>query len=200
MAKDEDGRAGSMNEKEFDEYYLSVWKHYEDVAMHFNDLIIKLRTQSIGGLAALVAILGIFLHGQEGVNESISCHLGIIAIICLMLLWIAVWMLDMCYYNRLLEGAVNAILELEKNKADFMKKKDINLSSNIEDAFHKRFAHEVRGCRRCFDGRNGFYVMVFAALSVILVVSIVMYRRGYNEKGICTSGNGDIQNVCRDKK
>jgi hypothetical protein len=120
-----------------DDYYLKVWKHYEDVAMHFNDLIIKLRTQSIGGLAGLAAILGIFLHSQAGSNASFNCGLAVVAIICLMLLWIAVWILDMCYYNRLLEGTVNAILELEKKKDDYLKKKEINLSSNIEGAFRR---------------------------------------------------------------
>ncbi len=31
---------------------LQLWKEYEGVAMHFNDLIIKLRGQSLGAVAA----------------------------------------------------------------------------------------------------------------------------------------------------
>ncbi len=177
----------NINNEEFDEYYFKVWKSYEKVAMHFNDLIIRLRIQSIGGLAGLAAILGIFLHTQEGSNGSFNCGLAIVAIICLMLLWVAVWILDICYYNRLLEGSVNAILELEKKKADFLEKKEINLSSNIEGAFKQRFPHEPKGwSKRLFNGRNGFYMTVFIALFVILLVSSFMYCRSYQEKGICT--------------
>ncbi len=190
----------NINKKDFDEYYFKVWKSYEKVAMHFNDLIIRLRTQSIGGLAGLAAILGIFLHTQEGGNDSFNCGLAIVAIICLMLLWIAVWILDLHYYNRLLEGSVNAILELEKKKGDFLNKKEINLSlsSNIEQAFNQRFPHESTGYKRWVNGRNGFYAMVFVALVVILVASSIVYCRGYKGKGICTAGKSDIKNVSRD--
>jgi hypothetical protein len=199
METEEHGNGHSIKQEDRDDYYLRVWKHYEDVAMHFNDLIIRLRTQSIGGLAGLAAILGIFLHTQEGNNASFNCGLAIVAIICLMLLWIAVWMLDLCYYNRLLEGSVNAILELEKNKGDFLGKKEINLSSNIEQAFKRRFPHEPTGWyRRLVNGRNGFYGMVFLALVVILVASIAAYCRGCKEKGTGSARRSDVQSVSGD--
>ena len=117
--------------KDFDKYYLKVWKNYEDIAMHFNDLIIRLRIQSIGGIAALATIIGIILKNTNDNNEVFNYGLAILAIICLMLFWVAIWILDLRYYNRLLEGSVNAILELEKNKEVFLEKKEINLSSNI---------------------------------------------------------------------
>jgi hypothetical protein len=188
----------NINKKDFDEYHFKVWKSYEKVAMHFNDLIIRLRIQSIGGLAGLAAILGIFLHTQEGSNGSFNCGLAIVAIICLMLLWIAVWILDLHYYNRLLEGSVNAILEIENRKSDFLNKKEINLSSNIERAFKQRFPHEPTGYKRFVNGRNGFYATVLVALVVILVASAIVYCRSYKEKGTCPAGKPDIQNVFRD--
>jgi hypothetical protein len=185
METREETNSDSMKQKDHDDYYLKVWKHYEDVAMHFNDLIIKLRTQSIGGLAGLAAILGIFLHTQGGDNESFNCGLAIVATICLMLLWIAVWILDMRYYNRLLEGSVNAILELEKGKDAFQDKKEISLSSNIEGAFRRRFPHEPRGWyKRGINGRNGFYAMVLIALLLILVASVVTYCSSCKEHGL----------------
>ena len=109
--------------------YFNTWKKYEDIAMHFNDLIIRLRTQSIGGIAALAAILGIFLTDTNG-NNDITFNYGLasIALLLLILFWIAIWILDLRYYNRLLEGAVNAILLLEKNKEEFFKNKEIYLS------------------------------------------------------------------------
>src|SRR4030043_410255 len=176
MAIDNNLNREETNEKESEKYYFKLWKSYEDVAMHFNDLIIRLRTQSIGGLAALATILGIFLHSQDD-NQSFKCGLAIIATICLILLWVAIWTLDMCYYNRLLEGAVNAILEIEKNKATFFKMKEIKLSTNIDAAFLKHFKHENTWYKRWFNSRNRFYMMVLCALGVILIVSILTYCR-----------------------
>jgi len=123
------------NVTESDKYYFKLWKSYEDVAMHFNDLIIRLRIQSIGGIAALAAILGIFLNERNGDSSNpFSYCIASIALFVLMLFWVGIFFLDIFYYNRLLEGAVNAIMELEKSKDIFAKKKDIRLSTNIEMA------------------------------------------------------------------
>ena len=143
--------------------------------MHFNDLIIRLRIQSIGGLAALATVLGIVLKTTNGIDETFNYGLAITALIFLMLCWIAIWVLDLRYYNRLLEGSVNAILELEKNKESFLEKKEINLSSNIERAFKVRFEHEAKGWKvRIFNGRNGFYLIVLSALVLILLSTIFL--------------------------
>jgi hypothetical protein len=194
MDNDEEKNNVQTNRADF-YCYLKVWKHYEDIAMHFNDLIIRLRTQSIGGLAALATILGIYLHSQDG-SQSFKCGLAVIAILFLILLWIAIWILDMCYYNRLLEGAVNAILELEKDREGYLRKKEINLSTNIENAFTKRFPHEPKGCmKRCLNSRNRFYLIVLCALAFIFFVSICKYCEGYNEKRTCSSSQSTVQNI-----
>lgn len=158
--------------------YFKTWKKYEDIAMHFNDLIIRLRTQSIGGIAALAAILGIFLTDTNS-NNDITFNYGLasIALIILILFWIAVWILDLRYYNRLLEGSVNAILLLEKNKEEFLENKEINLSTNIENAFNQRFAHEPKGLIKRFllNARNLFYSLVFIGLFLGFVFSFSIY-------------------------
>ena len=38
---------------------LQLWKEYEGIAMHFNDLIIKLRGQSLGGVAAVATLAAV---------------------------------------------------------------------------------------------------------------------------------------------
>ena len=175
MANDKKENDDNINKKDFDKYYFEVWKSYEGVAMHFNDLIIRLRIQSIGGLAALATILGIVLKSNKGNNETFNYGLAIMAISFLILCWIAIWILDLWYYNRLLEGSVNAILELEKNKESFLEKKEINLSSNITRAFTVRFEHEAKGWKdRICNGRNGFYLIVLSALVIILLITIFL--------------------------
>jgi len=89
--------------------------------MHFNDLIVRLRIQSIGGIAALATILGIVLKRGYDKSETFNYGLAILAITCLILFWIAIWILDLRYYNRLLEGSVNAILEIENPVLPYIK-------------------------------------------------------------------------------
>ncbi len=176
MTDDKKQNEDMANHNEFDKYYFEVWKYYEQVAMHFNDLIIKLRVQSIGGIAAIAAILGIFLKGNSGNNfDSFNYCLGATAIGILMIFWLAIYCLDMRYYNRLLEGTVNAILELEKNK-NILGKEGIKLSTNIENAFLKPFEHEEK-CwfkRNILGGRNGFYLFVFIGLLIPFIICIIM--------------------------
>ena len=170
-------------EAEANDYYFKVWKSYEDIAMHFNDLIIRLRIQSIGGLAALAIILGIFLQKDNKNSEAFKCVLAMVALVFLIICWKAIWKLDMEYYDRLLEGSVNAILELENNKKVFLEDKHIDLSTNIERAFHVKFKHESRDNVKLkegetekvyADGRFTFYQSVAKGLYVLFFSSAIL--------------------------
>jgi hypothetical protein len=93
-----------------------LWEKYEDIAMHFNDLIIRLRTQALAGVAALSTLVGIFAKTDLG-SFSYTWEIAGFVFSGLSLFWIAIWVLDFGYYNRLLMGAVAALLELEKLSA-----------------------------------------------------------------------------------
>lgn len=71
MGTENEQENSGLNEMTWGQYF-EVWKQYEKIAMHFNDLIIRLRTQSIGGLAALAAIIGIVLKNNEGGDGAFS--------------------------------------------------------------------------------------------------------------------------------
>ena len=43
-----------------------LWEKYEEIAMHFNDLIIRLRTQALAGVAALSTLVGLFAKSDLG--------------------------------------------------------------------------------------------------------------------------------------
>jgi hypothetical protein len=83
---------------------FELWKKYED-SMHFNDLLIKLRFQSLAGVVAASTITATFK------NQSYKITAGNFAL--LIIFWFALWVLDSCYYNRLLFGAVSALIKLE---------------------------------------------------------------------------------------
>jgi hypothetical protein len=183
MAVENNRNGEEANEKKSDIYYFELWKSYEGVAMHFNDLIIRLRIQSIGGIAALAAILGIFLNDRSGNSgNSFNYCIASIALFVLMMFWVGIFILDIMYYNRLLEGAVNAILELEQNKDGSAKKKEIKLSTNIEMAFRTRFKHEPEGFKKIWNGRILFYLIVLVALFITFTISCAMMCKSHNKK------------------
>jgi hypothetical protein len=48
----EPGKAADLKS----DFEFNRWLEYEKITMHFNDLLIRLRIQALGGLAAICAI------------------------------------------------------------------------------------------------------------------------------------------------
>ena len=92
---------------------IDLWKKYEDVAMHFNDLIMRWRLQAIGGLAGLVTLAG-FVVG-DAATLAVRYRAMVILSGVLSFAWIGVGLIDLFYYRRLLQGAVRAILLIERD-------------------------------------------------------------------------------------
>jgi hypothetical protein len=139
-----------------------LWEQYEGIAMHFNDLLIRLRTQSLAGVAAISAVVGIF--AREGGAGDIHLDWDIVQAIFLAMtgFWIAIWCLDIGYYNRLLSGAVDAIEELEKKTApDGQFTGEIDMSRTIVKQFDRDWWNWRK---RSYDGVVSFYVIVLALL------------------------------------
>jgi hypothetical protein len=82
---------------------------YQDIAMHFNDLIIKVRTQALGAVAAIVTIT---THLGRNESEIYWQPVGIVSLI-LLCFWGALFLLDYFYYMPLLRGAVAGIQQIE---------------------------------------------------------------------------------------
>ncbi len=102
---------------------VDLWFHYEEIAMHFNELIIQYRLQLMGGTGAIGAVAAYLILGKEDVALR---NRMLILISCLMLILLcAAAFLDLFYYNKLLDGAVVALLEFEKNHPE------INMSTYI---------------------------------------------------------------------
>jgi len=136
-----------------------LWEKYEGIAMHFNDLLIRLRTQSLAGVAAVSAVVGIF--SKEGLGDiKLDWDIAQAIFFAMIWFWIAIWCLDMGYYNRLLNGAVNEIIELEKSTAGSFDG-EINMSRSIEAQFNKPWWNHAK---RSYDGVVMFYGIVMAVL------------------------------------
>lgn len=86
---------------------LEAWKTSEDIAMHFNNLLLGFRLKAIGGIA-VAAVLAVGLKVGELADPGI-----IVAVfVSLAIIWLLVWAADFFYYYRLLAGAVDELLRL----------------------------------------------------------------------------------------
>jgi hypothetical protein len=108
----------------YDAETVALWRHYEDIAMHFNSLIMQFRLQVIGGAGA-IGTLASYLIGEK-VSPGQQDWLRALVSSGLWLLILSAAILDVGYYNRLLRGAVNALLDFEKRHPE------IQMSTEIE--------------------------------------------------------------------
>lgn len=152
---------------------FSVWKEYESVAMHFNDLLIRLRTQALGGVAALAALAAVMVRGD--LPPRMRWGVSVCAFVLLVLFWVAVWILDMRYYNRLLHGAVKALLEIEELSCASRPVSGLTLSTRIEETAERGITRSIQG-RPCFGAARlplwWFYGTVCVGLLTGLIMSI----------------------------
>jgi hypothetical protein len=149
-----------------------LWEKYEEIAMHFNDLLIRLRTQALGGVAALSTLVGLFAKTSASVNTSWEIAAVFFLFVCF--LWVAIWIIDFSYYNRLLLGAVAAIEALEERSKTEMRVRHIELSTMIERAVARQLSGISRS-RWLTVGRWAFYTIVFAVLLGGFAVSVIGY-------------------------
>lgn len=143
-----------------------LWAKYEDVAMHFNDLLIRLRTQALAAVAALSALVSIFtktdpgyLHVSWEIATTVFCGLAVF--------WVAIWAIDRFYYTRLLIGAVIALREIENES----QKENPNLAIGLSTKIEEYVAHPIdtRTCWDRFQSKLGiriFYALVFITLLI----------------------------------
>jgi hypothetical protein len=176
----------------FDLY--KVWKDYEKIAMHFNDLLLKIRTQSLAAVAAFATIAGVLLKG-ESISHELRWGTLTAVFIALCVFWLAIWILDFTYYNRLLLGAVKALVMIERESKSSNRTSSIYISTCIEQAVALRDPKDQAASLadaadraavladpalpegfELSKGRWTFYSLVFALLVSLMVASIIQYR------------------------
>ena len=107
---------------------IELWFHYEEIAMHFNELIIQYRLQLMGGIGSIGALSGYFI-GSKVDSAEMRHKLRAFIATGILLLLLAAWNLDINYYNNLLRGAVDALIQFEREHPD------INMSTSIKARF-----------------------------------------------------------------
>jgi hypothetical protein len=145
-----------------------LWEKYEEIAMHFNDLLMRLRSQSLAGIAALSAFIGIFTKGGMA-DIHLDWVIATALLLAMTFFWVAIACLDLLYYNVLLLGAVEAIKSLEdQTKPDAAFTTGINMSTVIEAEFTKSMWRKEQ---MRFHGVHWFYAIVLVVILAGLTFS-----------------------------
>lgn len=148
-------------------FLLAAWEKHEKIAMHFNELILKIRIQALGALAAVVTVGGVLL---KGFSPKSPMPWGLLTIVfaVLSLFWLAIWLLDFLYYNRLLQGAVRSIILLE-DAINSGVEIEFNMSHKIRDAIEGT-------CKQpAYKGPWFFYSIVGVLLLLGTVISLIKW-------------------------
>ena len=92
-----------------------VWLESEKIAVHFNEMLMQLRLRALAGISLLVTLAGLF--SGETASEVNWGFLSWVLFI-LLFVWLAIFVIDKFYYQKLLSGAVEAIIEIENSTTD----------------------------------------------------------------------------------
>lgn len=141
--------------KECEDALYKYWKDCEDITMHFNDLLARLRLQSLAGIAAIPTLLA---FGLGSGDKTVDWNIMLYAFIAMLIAWISICCLDLLYYNRLLHGAVKEIIRVEQR----MNQSEVELSQGIERAVPAAFNNSI--------GPPLFYLLV----SIVIVGFIIL--------------------------
>jgi hypothetical protein len=104
---------------------VELWFHYEEVAMHFNELIIQFRLQLLGGAGAVATVATYLIESKASPPDKRLLRAFVATVFFLVVA--AAAYLDIFYYNQLLEAAVDVIVDFEK------KHPQIYMSTHIQD-------------------------------------------------------------------
>ena len=131
----------------------------------------------VGGRFRIVCIDGFLCQSGFRRNQPTWQIAGVV-FAGLALVWIAVWVLDFGYYNRLLIGSIAAIVVLEERSQTHKTISAIQLSTLVEDAVARKPLPRNLKRRQRFNiviARCAFYIMVLAALVAGTVFCFWMY-------------------------
>ena len=134
--------------------------------MHFNDLLIHLRSQALGAISVIITGAGLFVGHQVaqdmGRGSLVSWPAAAAVSLLLLLAWMTLMIIDVFYYSRLLRGAVNALLKIEAASNG-----EISLSTEIESMFGNSEARKSLNWPVKI-----FYLPILVLLGVFLGISI----------------------------
>ena len=88
--------------------------------MHFNEMIMRMRTTAISVFLAIISAAAISLqYNIKLIINSYNLHASIIIALIGIVLLITISIIDLCYYNRMLIGSVKKTYAMDNQFKDF---------------------------------------------------------------------------------
>jgi hypothetical protein len=129
-----------------------AWSKVEDVAIHFNEMILNFRLKALGAITVAAGLVGTVLLNKEGVAAPQMNYFSFaLAIWFLAVVWLAIMCLDLGYYHRLLLGAVDEALRIEEASQG-----RLQLSTKIREKAEKGPGDSL--------ARTAFYILPLIAM------------------------------------
>ena len=167
------------NSMEETKLILEEWKTVIQTQMHFNDMIMKMRTT---GVTIILAFFGAAAISLQYANLylticNFSFHASVLIIICGLVMLSGIFVLDYFYYFKMLLGAVERGYQIDRAYKDKLidGAKMFGLSTEIRKAVGRPDRSKVYICI--------FYGLVFA-LGIVFIVGILLgYAPTFNSNG-----------------
>ena len=138
-----------------DRLLLDHWAKCEDITIHFNEMLMSFRLKALGGVSVASGVV-IAIAKNDTTAMGLDTRLVGAWLLAMSVVWLALWLIDVGYYGRLLRGAVEGLIELEKGPSRGL----ITFSTRIEEAVTK--PGRVWG----IEPRWGFYFLPLVVLVV----------------------------------
>lgn len=146
--------------------WLDLWAKSEEIAMHFNQLIVTFRLRALAAIGVAGGLIGTVLLNEKTAQVTRFNYVAFAgAMFFIAILWLAVWAIDLLYYHRLLLGAVAELLRLERESNGV-----VRLSTSIG-------AKAERGWDTV--ARTLFYALPLAAL---ITTGVISYKHAPSEE------------------
>jgi hypothetical protein len=98
-----------------EEIIISTWKKIVDTQMHFNDMVMRVRNLAITLLLAAFGAAAYSLQTPLFLNVyGKPVHVALFIIVFGLVGWVALWIMDLGHFHRLLRGAVSHGMALER--------------------------------------------------------------------------------------
>jgi hypothetical protein len=150
---------------------LEEWKTTVDVQMHFNDMLMRLRTTGISIVLAFFGAASISLQYSQLYLQStyFSFHAAVLIISSGLVLLVSVFVLDYFYYYKMLLGSVERGYQIDKlfSEKPLSELTMMGMSTEISRAIGKPHASK-------------YYVWAFYGLVLVFgIVFIIGILLGY---------------------
>ena len=186
------------------ETYVQIWSKVVDTQMHFNEMCVKSRQFGLAFVTATLG-LGVVLLSREGdfsltlalIGFQITIHVSVFIVVAAAFALVAVQMLDLNVYHKMLRGAVTFGEDFEENYMKQIFDLDKGMTQAISHfSRHQDAAAKITAGKYEYTGKDRqnaevrirkFYKVAFRSLLGVAVALFIMTNLGQETQPVHSS-------------